>query len=418
MNQSIRPLPFALPSENVAAEGALSLPSFTPAEEASTTEFDDLLDSELNEQPEQHKPDSEEPWTLFGYAAPPPPLLETPLILLTPVPFGVTQPVATAIDLNFIAASGAPGESLISPRPNTSQESTSPNAAQEALESAKSTDQVAPSLLEIVRPLQQKIPLAAPVPPPPPEQTAANRPESAKISSGTPAAQSPPMLSTSQKQEESAAKQASTLLETAFASESTDTKVEFQFPNSPKEPASKREFGLAELSPIASITPEWSSFDGIAEAPEIQAPKDIESLEVIQAIRSHVELLRTSGQGKLDVVLRPDGQTQLHLQVERINGQIFVQARCERGDFAHLESNWSAIQQSLATQGVRVEPLQQSASFQQNSNFNDSFSSAERHSNSRRESESAFIEQEFSLPQPSKKSAPRTETARGWQSWA
>ncbi|HVK58791.1 MAG TPA: hypothetical protein VM735_08435, partial [Candidatus Kapabacteria bacterium] len=297
-------------------------------------------------------------------------------------------------------------------------EASGSNPEGDGANAEQSTDPAGRTLLEIVRPVQKKIPLNAPIPASLAEQIAGNTPQPAKKGSGIPAAQSPPMLLTSQKQEETATKQKSAVLEAGFAVEAAEAKVEFRTGTSPRESAPKRDLELAEFSTVDSITPEWSSFDGILETAEVHAPKDVESLEVVQAIRTHVELLRTSGQGKLDVVLRPDSQTQLHLQVERVNGQILVQARCDRGDFLRLEANWSAVQQSLANQGVRVEALQQSPNFQQHQSFNGSFSSAEHHSSSRQEKETKFFERELSVPNHPKKPAASSTTARGWQSWA
>jgi hypothetical protein len=118
------------------------------------------------------------------------------------------------------------------------------------------------------------------------------------------------------------------------------------------------------------------------------------------------------------VVLRPDAQTQLHLQVEKVNGHVQVQARCERGDFASLEAHWGAIQNTLATQGIRVEPLQQGsgAQFQQNgSQHSSNFSGQQNH---REERPPIFNEQEFTYREATRPKVTRGSTARGWQSWA
>jgi hypothetical protein len=228
------------------------------------------------------------------------------------------------------------------------------------------------------------------------------------------------MLSASQNQEESAQKQNLVISDDDFQVSSFESSVQVRASLPPSESAPKRELAAPEPREFASVeavTPEWSSFEGISDSLDIQAPKSVDSIEVAEAIRTHVELLRSSGQGKLDVVLRPDGHTELRLQVEKVNGQILVQARCDRGDFVRLEANWSAVQQSLAQQGVRVEALQNGAAFQQHG-WNDSSRSSHQHDGSPREHEPKFIDLERPVPNRPKKPATSSGSARGWQSWA
>ena len=140
---------------------------------------------------------------------------------------------------------------------------------------------------------------------------------------------------------------------------------------------------------------------------------------MVEAIRTHVELLKGSTEKKMDVILRPDGQTELRLHVEKVNGQILVQARCDRGDFARLEANWSAIQQSLGSQGVRVEALQNGVTLNNDpQSWNHSGSSEGQQFDSREENKSRFIEQENSNPKRPKQAVATNGSGRGWQSWA
>jgi hypothetical protein len=144
---------------------------------------------------------------------------------------------------------------------------------------------------------------------------------------------------------------------------------------------------------------------------------DIRAVAVVDSIREHVQILRVSQQNELQVVLRPDAQTELFLQIRHIDGQIHLQARCERGDFNWLDSQWSAVQNSLANQGVRVEPLQ--AAFRAQDSFSSTLMHDER--GSQREQRPANLSFEQEIPKQTKSSSRPTSSgprARGWQSWA
>jgi hypothetical protein len=104
-----------------------------------------------------------------------------------------------------------------------------------------------------------------------------------------------------------------------------------------------------------------------------------------------------------------------------VNGQVLVQARCDRGDIARLESNWSGIQQTLANQGVRVEALQHGSNLQnQSHDWNYSSNSSQQQETSReRAVEQNFVERKLERPKGTQSQPTRANTAvRGWQSWA
>ena len=69
---------------------------------------------------------------------------------------------------------------------------------------------------------------------------------------------------------------------------------------------------------------EGQPLDLISEEIELQPARPVESTSVIESIRTNVELLKSSNQERLEVVLRPDAQTELHIRVEKVNGQIQV----------------------------------------------------------------------------------------------
>jgi hypothetical protein len=404
MNQSICPLPFAPASDKGVVEGNSLL---HPSEDSAPKDFHDLLDSELDDvTAETQKATEVDPWTLYGHAQPVPQLLQ----ILVPVSGEVsaniplpTEPLESA--RQGLAEEISGGNSQVSKKEGVAGDSGEENPSLE-------------TLLRVIKPTLQNIPLQNPMTTQKPEQIAGNPLEAAKMTNGIPAAQGPSMLFADEKEEESATQQSIALSE-AVTDSGFEAEILVRTNNSPRESASKGDYNLPEVTPVNAVTPEWSSFEGVLDVAEVQAPRKTESTEIAQAIRTHVELLRTSGQDKVDVVLRPDGQTELRLHVEKVNGQILIQARCDRGDFARLDANWGAIQQSLATQGVRVEALQNGATLQNDSqHWNHSSTSSGEQFGSREENKTRFIEQERFVPTRPKQSATSSGSARGWQSWA
>ena len=67
----------------------------------------------------------------------------------------------------------------------------------------------------------------------------------------------------------------------------------------------------------------------------------------------------------------------------------------------------------LATQGIRVEPLQLSGTNLQK----DSSSGFDQHASQRQEPEQNFIEQEIRNRKTTRQSSPISTAVRGWQSW-
>lgn len=141
----------------------------------------------------------------------------------------------------------------------------------------------------------------------------------------------------------------------------------------------------------------------------------------VEGIAGHVQLLRTSDQNRLEVVLKPDPGLAIHLEVTRTDGQIQVQARCERGHFAGLDAQWASIQNALAAQGIRVEPLQSTApsSFSAGSSLGGDFGQQQRsQQQDRSDRPQPFVfEQDMPYPAPTSHGQPKS-WPRGWQRWA
>jgi hypothetical protein len=83
------------------------------------------------------------------------------------------------------------------------------------------------------------------------------------------------------------------------------------------------------------------------------------SLEPVEGqIRNQAVEFKRVGADSMSVVLKPDTQVELHLQLRMEQGQVHVVAECKRGDIATLNESWGQLQQNLAGQGIRVSALQ------------------------------------------------------------
>lgn len=396
MNQSIRcePPPFPLASDKAAVAGAALFPKAADSAENDPAEFRDVLDFEIEEHKEE-KPEAKNPEPCAAYVVGPTViqlLQEVPLIVARGLPQGSIQPV---------------------PPESTSAEQSPPEQG-EPNTSASSDDGAVP-LVETLKPAEHKLPVGFERVGEKVAEFAEKKAEPAKMARGTVGAQEASMLSAKPKSEETAPKQNLLVASEKFEASSFEQPITVKPATSAGEP-SKRDTELSDVSTVDAVVPEWSSFEGLTESLDIEAPKPVKGIEVAEAIRAHVQVLKSSGQEKLEVVLRPDANTELRLHVEKVNGQLLVQARCDRGDIARLEANWSAIQQTLANQGVRVEALQHGANLQnQSRDWNHSSGSPNQQSS--RDHENIFVEQKSpkgTRPQPTRTNA----AVRGWQSWA
>ncbi|MFO1497088.1 MAG: hypothetical protein U1G07_01600 [Verrucomicrobiota bacterium] len=77
---------------------------------------------------------------------------------------------------------------------------------------------------------------------------------------------------------------------------------------------------------------------------------------LFQQIETEVKLVSAKAE-RLSVVLKPDNQTEILLQLRWHDGQVEAHARCERGNFDALNAEWGQLQQALSSSGVRLAPL-------------------------------------------------------------
>jgi GTP cyclohydrolase II len=401
MNQSIRCEPplFPLASDKAAVAGAALFSKAGDSTESGPAEFHDVLESEIEEQVEE-KREPKNPEMCAGYVVVP-----TVIQILQEMPVAVVDSgsggaSSTAEPLAEVAADGENGEKGV---PKASS-----NAEKGAL-----------PLIETLKPAEHKLPQGFERAGEKVAEFAENKAEPAKIARGTVGAQDASMLSAKPTSEETAPKQNLLLGSENFEASSFEQPITIKAAVTARE-STKREVEFTELPPTEAVSPEWSSFEGLTESLDIQAPKPVKGIEVAEAIRTHVQLLKSSGQEKLEVVLRPDANTELRLHVEKVNGQVLVQARCDRGDIARLEANWSAIQQTLANQGVRVEALQHGGNLQnQSQDWNHSSNTSQQQTSRERATEQNFVEQKTESPKGTRPQPTRANIAvRGWQSWA
>ena len=94
------------------------------------------------------------------------------------------------------------------------------------------------------------------------------------------------------------------------------------------------------------------------DAPVVAVAAPVRSQEILTQVSRHAVELKQWNLTSMSVVLRPDANTELFLQLNQREGGIEVQARVERGDAAGLNAEWGALQRSLATQGVRLGALE------------------------------------------------------------
>ncbi|HTH47187.1 MAG TPA: hypothetical protein VMB21_06725 [Candidatus Limnocylindria bacterium] len=119
------------------------------------------------------------------------------------------------------------------------------------------------------------------------------------------------------------------------------------------------EFGdlsaLNGSSPIASGAQAGLAADAMEVA---AAPVSVAAHITEQAVH-----FKSSGLNSLQVVLKPDSNTEIHLKFVTRDGQTEAHAHVAMGDLQHLGSNWTQLQDSLAQQGIRLLPLSSDGSF-------------------------------------------------------
>ena len=221
------------------------------------------------------------------------------------------------------------------------------------------------------------------------------------------------------------------------AAEGSDTALEALLPLTAS--SSGRDGSSTDFSTRTLMATEWQTgrTDGVVEraGPDSQGGKAIDGTGTVERIASLMvresTLVKKHGSDSMAVVLRPDAETELFVQLSQRDVQIEATVRCERGDVQHLGALWSQLQESLAQHKVRLAPLQDAPSSQ--SNFNQSpgsgMSSGQNGMREETRPEKQFMD-ERPAPAASQTTAPhvrgtggsrsrRITTSRpGWETWA
>jgi hypothetical protein len=417
MSAPIRPLPVEAAPQRT--ESALN----SKPDESSG--FADVLDLHLTEKVEEEKQEPrQEPekkpnqvdasaWAMLGIQ-----LTNPPLIVETPtVERGHSCPQeGSALGAEVSPVATVEAAEIVDPPQSDGLADKNVRAPSVEIDGTTTAKADLSSLVQKLPPAaeEQKLPPAAEGKS---EDVAGKAVETGEKVHGIPVAKQPPVLLNMEKQDRSGSQEQQPgrfqVAQVEAASEQArivNRPILKTVQNSVEFPAEKTILDSANFTPGIRL-------ESPSALPETQRVTEIRAVAVVDGIRDQVSLLRASKANELNVVLRPDANTELVLQLRHVDGQVHLQARCERGDFTWLDSQWSAIQNSLAQQGVRVEPLQ-AAYRTQDGGGNSMFTSDERGSRQREE-------RNFPLEHPSSKNSKNSSRPaktgtrmRGWQSWA
>jgi hypothetical protein len=171
------------------------------------------------------------------------------------------------------------------------------------------------------------------------------------------------------------------------------------------------------LSAYSQISVESAQPSTAETAPDAQA---VSKSPLKQQILHGVLEMKLLGSDSMSVIVRPDGQTELHLLLAMTNGEVSVQAKLSNGDLQSLGTEWNTLQQSLAQQGIRLEPLEHTPaaanSGQGGASANSSSQFSRQDSDESDRRKPAFVD-EFAAPQFQFFPKP-AGTRRFWESWA
>jgi hypothetical protein len=173
---------------------------------------------------------------------------------------------------------------------------------------------------------------------------------------------------------------------------------------------------IAANSSPADSTVEVAQPSGDLAAGAASADLRSRSLDRVQdMVVLHAARLGDSDNVSLQVVIKPGAGTQLSLELRQRGDGVEAQAVLQRGDFAHLNQHWPALQQQLEPRGIRLAPLVADENFAGGGGNN-----FQPKQNQPAETDS-FSAGAFAEVAPSVLTAPtaaNARTHRGWESWA
>lgn len=155
-------------------------------------------------------------------------------------------------------------------------------------------------------------------------------------------------------------------------------------------------------------------------AASIASARTLERTQDLIAL--HAFRLRDFGTESMQVIIKPDQNLHLSLNVQMRDGAVEVTANLQKGDFELLNRHWAELQQQLESRGIRLAPLSQSENHANNNSSQSSNNSFSQHSRREQSEEKpartgAFAE--FALTSVLvPKRTNKVTSPRGWESWA
>jgi hypothetical protein len=166
-------------------------------------------------------------------------------------------------------------------------------------------------------------------------------------------------------------------------------------------------------SPSVNNTTE--TFSSTAPLATAISPRSLERTQDLIAL--HSMRLRDSGHDSMQMVIKPDPNLHLALNLRMRDGAIEVSAELQRGDYQLLNRHWGELQQQMESRGIRLAPLSQSESSASHGSGNFSRHSGDQHSEDKAAKNGAFAEFALSSVLVPKRNN-KTTSPRGWESWA
>ena len=160
---------------------------------------------------------------------------------------------------------------------------------------------------------------------------------------------------------------------------------------------------------------------GAPAVAEVKQPGTLEQIQ-LKIGNCAVELKRFKADS-MSVVLKPDAQTEVCLNLTLQHGVVEVETQFKRGNFGALNAQWDQLQKALSSQGIRVGPLKETVSspsgFESAGTFSDSQGQPHGSRQPREATPGKPIYVSTAPLAREKEASPRPRRDnRSWESWA
>ncbi|MBL9137198.1 MAG: hypothetical protein JNK85_15100 [Verrucomicrobiales bacterium] len=113
----------------------------------------------------------------------------------------------------------------------------------------------------------------------------------------------------------------------------------------------------ARWATASQANPRWEPGRDIETVSGIRVRDYSTRVHQIEAfVAREAGVIRKSGGQSLSVVLRPDAQTELVVQLSQSSSGVEATIRCQRGEFPAARSEWDQLRDVLAAQNIRLAP--------------------------------------------------------------